>query len=172
MSHEIPKQDIDAIALDGNVAYLYDHAAGTLRLVDEMGPAHSRFLSLFEFGRPLIQGEMDLCRGYPHSSPQETPRSHGEHGEEQLSWMITRYVGDTSSPWPQPTTNPNSSTSFSSPCPRASVVRNPGLEPCGCASCPHQPARVDVRSGVIVNLTTNGQGPPADESGGVLPERD
>ena len=64
--NRLPKQDIDAIALDGNVAYLYDHAAGTLRLVDVMDPAHSRHLSLFEFGRPFIQGEMDLCRGYAY----------------------------------------------------------------------------------------------------------
>lgn len=64
--NRLPKQDIDAIGLSGNVAYLYDHADGTLRLVDVTDPANTKHLSLFEFGRPFIQGEMDLCRGYAY----------------------------------------------------------------------------------------------------------
>jgi hypothetical protein len=62
----VAKQDIDAIGLVGNVAYLYDHLHGTLRLVDVTDPANSAHLSLFEFGRPFIQGEMDVCRGYAY----------------------------------------------------------------------------------------------------------
>lgn len=62
----VEKQDIDAIGLIDNVAYLYDHFAGTLRLVDVTDPANSKHLSLFEFGRPFIQGEMDVCGGYAY----------------------------------------------------------------------------------------------------------
>ncbi len=62
----VAKQDIDAIGLVGDVAYLYDHLHGTLRLVDVTDPAAPKHLSLFEFGRPFIQGEMDVCRGYAY----------------------------------------------------------------------------------------------------------
>jgi len=60
----VEKQDIDAIGLVDNVAYLYDHLEGTLRLVDVTDPVTPRHLSLFEYGRPFIQGEMDVCGGY------------------------------------------------------------------------------------------------------------
>jgi len=62
----VEKQDIDAIGLVGNVAYLYDHLAGTLRLVDVTDPLDPKHLSLFEYGRPFIQGEMDICKGYAY----------------------------------------------------------------------------------------------------------
>ena len=79
------------------MAYLYDHAAGTLRLVDVTDPAHSQHLSLFEFGRPFIQGEMDLCRGYAYCVA-------GEHG------VVVVDVRDSKSP-----DSPPSSTRRASP---------------------------------------------------------
>ena len=64
--NKVSKQDIDAIGLVGHVAYLYDHLHGSLRLVDVTDPANSKHLSLFKYGHPFIQGEMDVCCGFAY----------------------------------------------------------------------------------------------------------
>jgi len=63
--NRLPKQDIDAID-ERQRSLSVRSRRRTLRLVDVTDPANTKHLSVFEFGRPFIQGEMDLCRGYAY----------------------------------------------------------------------------------------------------------